>query len=180
MAFNKGIRLAIVRAAVCSAAGLCTESATAESTNTIYLPSDVCRSNWSQVFLGTSDGRMGNSSTTDMYPVICIAGENRSATDTNDDARIYYDDNNGNTGQNFSCTAYKVDEDWSSVVYIGLKYGCGTAGGCSGDPGIYAASGFIHFDNIWHGAGYQTAIGCWIPTQTTESSWVLSLMVDTD
>jgi hypothetical protein len=108
--------------------------------------------------------------------VTCGIGQD-NLLDTNDDLNIYFDDNNAESGANFVCYAYEVDEDWSSVVYVGQKYGCSTAGGCATDPGVYAAESYINLADAQHGGAYSVALTCLIPKNGANGTSLLKSIV---
>lgn len=112
--------------------------------------------------------------------IACGLGQNQ-ATDTNDDIRVYFADNNvdGSGDNNVLCYAYEVDEDNSSVVYAGSKYGCATSGGCTSDPGSYQGNNYIDFADVTHGGEYRASLFCRLPIQSAgQYSTLRTLWID--
>ena len=135
----------------------------------VFLPPQVCTSS-PFTFLGAF-GEAGNfvDNVFANATIHCGIGQDQSASDSNDDVRIYFSDLNpsGPPGVvNFRCSGWEVsyDNDLATISYIGQKYGCSFQGGCPNDPGQgYASSNYITFEDIRHGGGFSTVIDCSIP-----------------
>ncbi|MEZ4226689.1 MAG: hypothetical protein R3B13_37420 [Polyangiaceae bacterium] len=136
----------------------------------ILLPDDSCTRYWGGnsaiEFAGYGQAINVATDGTD-HGIDCAVGQDQ-ALDTNDDILVYFDDNNSTSGKNIVCQVLEVDEDWSSVVYVDTKYGCGTTGGCTTDPGVFAAEGYLSFADVSHGGAYQAEIFCLIPSNLSE------------
>lgn len=139
-------------------------SAGAMAADQTFLASSICQpaSEYGNVFFAY--GAAFAAYEYDDGAIVCGVGQD-NADDTNDDLYVYYDDNNGNSGAgvNFQCDAYSVKRDYTTIVFEGTLYGCGTAGGCGSDPGVFASSGYVQFVDVWHGSDYSVALNCTIP-----------------
>lgn len=153
----------------------------ARSANQTLLPAAVCapaQANSAVGFAGL--GEAYGYSTTYGVSLLCGVGQDQSL-DTNDDVRIYFDDENVASTQNFVCYGFETDADHSSLVYSGVRYGCSSAGGCTSSPGVYAGENYITFADLQNGGDYRASVGCVIPAWDAPSgnfSVVRSLYIE--
>ena len=131
--------------------------------------------NWDSGIWGTY-GEFRNGDDVASAEVTCGFGQDQ-ALDTNDDVRVYYDDNNDGSqpDDNIWCYASEVDNSWGTLTTSADRYGCSTTGGCTTSPGIFAAAGRIEFADISHGGDMFSTVVCWVPHRDAASSVIQSL-----
>jgi hypothetical protein len=121
-----------------------------------------------------------NSSTINQVGISCGIGQD-TAWDTNDDVYVYFNDRSSDAGQSIWCETREVNSDFSTIIYVGVKYACSTGGGCTTDPGgAYTGESWLTFANIQHGADFSTNVFCAIArvNSSSQSSYVKTLYLD--
>jgi hypothetical protein len=138
--------------------------AVSSAENQTFAPVAVC-----QFTRFADEGKFGawgeayTESTQNRPTIACAVGQDQTL-DTNDSLRVYYDDFNNNSYDNFVCEVREVTKDWGTINYAGPRHGCSTAGGCQGDgPASYVGPGYILFENIRHGGSWFSVVECTIP-----------------
>lgn len=159
-----------------ASAALFTSVGIALAADQTFLPAAVCQAG-SNILFGSNGGATSEALSGFAGYVSCGIGTNQ-ALDTNDDIRVYFDDVNNLNQQNFGCGTMEVDEDWSSIITGGTRYGCGTAGGCAADPGVFTGANYLTITDIRHGGAYSTWLLCTFPhvlngaSSTMKSIWL--------
>jgi len=144
-----------------AAAALLASVGIALAADQTFLPAAACQSG-GDVLFGTNGGASSEEMSGFSGYVSCGIGTNQ-ALDTNDDLRVYFDDVNNTNQQNFGCGTMEIDEDWSTIIAGGTRYGCATAGGCAADPGVFTGANYLTITDIRHGGAYSTWLLCTLP-----------------
>jgi hypothetical protein len=147
-------------------------SRSANAADQTFLPADACNLRGAStgdfvIYMGAGTGEAWNIDIASNNPgaIDCALGQDHAA-DTNDDLIIYYDDRNGGASDPYAwlyCTVYEVNFDFSSIVNVGTKHACATAGGCATSPTAFASSGYLSFADVAHGGNGFATVECRIP-----------------
>jgi hypothetical protein len=122
------------------------------------------------------NGGVYNNQVGSIWATVICGLSQAQAVDQNDDIRVFFNDTNGNISSDpnvnmrndFSCGAFEVADDWSTLLFVGQKLGCSTPGGCASfTPPVNGFTGenFIAFTDIQQGGAFSAMIACNIPAK---------------